>query len=325
VRAFNAARPLAYQFNLFGIQRWSIATSMHCSGNVDACFKKGTVMAIFKRLFAGLLSAGWIFFAGLSQPASAHEFWLMPSTFEAPADTRLDLRLLVGQFFEGDEVPLSREYVSSMLDFSTQGKKDLLARVPPTSRAGMALTFATAGSHLIAIDTHPNSVKLSADQFNYYLRDEGLDTILALRERTNTTRTPSRERYRRHIKTLITVAGKADDTVLMRTGQRLEIVPITDPQRRHAGDTLAFQLMFDGQPLANALIKAWHKADRQTMLIRTRSDADGMTRLMLPSAGTWMLSVVHMLPVKNDPAFDWESFWGNLSFRLDSAGEQSTN
>jgi hypothetical protein len=34
---------------------------------------------------------------------------------------------------------------------------------------------------------------------------------------------------------------------------------------------------------------------------------------------------VHMLPVKNDPAFDWESFWGNLSFRLDSAGEQSTN
>jgi hypothetical protein len=27
-----------------------------------------------------------------------------------------------------------------------------------------------------------------------------------------------------------------------------------------------------------------------------------------------MASVVHMVPVRGDPALDWDSYWGNLTF-----------
>lgn len=258
----------------------------------------------------------------LCMPALAHEFWIMPQTFTTPVDTPLHLNLYVGQYFEGDLVPLSKAYVTAFRRYSLQGKEDLMRRLPVASPGGISLTLPAAGTQLLAIDTHPNSVKLSADQFHYYLIDEGLEPILALREASGKSAAPSRERYRRHIKTLISVDGKSDGTALQRTGQRLEIVPASDPAVGHAGDTLAFRLLFDDKPLAGALVKAWHKKDGQTMLIRVRADADGVTRVALPVAGIWMLSVVHMLPVKNDPAVDWESFWGNLTFELDISAEK---
>ena len=269
------------------------------------------------RLFAGVMFSG-----ALCMPASAHEFWVMPDTFVTSPEAPLNLNLNVGQYFEGELVPLSKQYVTQFHDFSVKGKVDLMRRVPAVSSGGMPLSLSGAGTHLLAIDTHPNSVKLSADQFHYYLIDEGLEPILALRKASGTSEAPSRERYRRHIKTLISVDGKSDDTALQRTGQRLEIVPASDPAAGHAGQTLNFSLLFDDKPLAGALVKAWHKKDGQTMLIRVRSDANGMTRVALPVAGTWMLSVVHMLPVKNDPDYDWESFWGNLTFQLDIRAEK---
>jgi hypothetical protein len=35
-----------------------------------------------------------------------------------------------------------------------------------------------------------------------------------------------------------------------------------------------------------------------------------------------MLSAVHMLAVKNDAAYDWDSFWGNLTFDRDAVDPQ---
>ena len=268
------------------------------------------------------LLAGIMFGAVLCSPSSAHEFWVMPDTFVTPTDVPVNLNLYVGQYFDGELVPLSGQYVAQFRHFSLQGKEDLQRRVPAVSAGGMPLLLSGAGTHLLAVDTHPNSVKLSADQFHYYLIDEGLEPILALRKAAGQSAAPSRERYRRHIKTLISVDGKSDDTALQRTGQRLELVPTSDPAAGHAGETLNFKLLFDDKPLAGALVKAWHKKDGQTMLIRVRSDANGITRVALPVAGRWMLSVVHMLPVQNDPDYDWESFWGNLTFQLDISAEK---
>lgn len=265
--------------------------------------------------------AGAMLWIAVGIPVAAHEFWIMPATFELKKDTPVELNLFVGQFFDGELVPLSLEYVTVVLHYSTLGKMNITSRVPRSSKSGMQIPFASGGTHLLAIDTHPNRVELSADKFNYYLHDEGLDSIIAMRDAAGKSAMPSRERYRRHIKTLLSVDGKSDDTVLMRTGQRLEIIPLADPFRRQAGDSLDFRLMFDDKPLVNALLKAWHKQDGQTMLIRVRSNHDGIVHVTLPFAGSWMLSTVHMLPVSGDPGFDWESFWGNLTFQLGKSGK----
>ena len=79
---------------------------------------------------------------------------------------------------------------------------------------------------------------------------------------------------------------------------------------------MRFQVLFEGKPLANRVVKAWYKRAGQTLLIRTRSDSGGNVAFNLPYAGPWMLSVVHMLAATETAEADWDSYWGNLTFDL---------
>ncbi|MDB5854984.1 MAG: hypothetical protein JWR22_3025 [Herminiimonas sp.] len=265
--------------------------------------------------------------AGL--PAAAHEFWMTSTPFAVPTGGTADVNLYVGQFFEGDSIPLSAQYVTDFHRYTVAGAEDLIRLVPRSSRGGVSVAFKTPGAHVLAIDTHPNLVTLSEDQFNYYLADEGLSSIKQLREERGgspgaieaakslgaTKR--NREQYRRHIKALVRVGGKSDETVFMHTGQRLEIVPLADPLFWQAGTPHKFRVLYEGKQLAGVLVKAWNKQNMQTLAIRAVANDEGLVSLNLPFRGMWMLSAVHMLPVTDDPALDWQSLWANLSFELD--------
>ncbi|WP_334188253.1 DUF4198 domain-containing protein [Noviherbaspirillum sp.] len=266
----------------------------------------------------------------LSAPAAAHEFWMLPDRFSLAPGSPVRLTLHVGEYFEGDPVPFTTPYVNGLVQYSGGKSADLLGMVPAEeNRPGLQIVPRTSGTHLVAFNSHPNQVALSGDKFHAYLREEGLDDIIKRREADGTAATPGRERYRRHVKTLLRVAGnpgdrangKSDRTYATRTGQRLDIVPLADPLAQRAGGTLDFQFLFDGRPLAGVLVKAWHKKDGkpkndQTLIIRARTDAQGKVAFSLPYAGTWMVSAVHMIPATGVPDIDWDSFWGNLTFDL---------
>lgn len=271
--------------------------------------------------------------AGLLVPhiAQAHEFWFEPVTSQlAAGDTaRLDLR--VGEFFEGEQMGFSMPQTVALRQYSASGNKDLRALLPPPSRGAIAtlnLPLPAPGSYLFAFDSQPNQISLAADRFHAYLHDEGLDFIKTQREAAGTAEKPGRERYRRHVKTLLRVgnasgssssaatAAAADKTYAARTGQRLEIVPSNDPLAMKPGDALDLQVLFDDKPLAGALLKAWNRQGGQTLIIRAKTSVDGKATFNLPYAGGWMISVVHMVPAKGEKDIDWDSLWGNLSFNL---------
>jgi hypothetical protein len=48
----------------------------------------------------------------------------------------------------------------------------------------------------------------------------------------------------------------------------------------------------------------------------TRTDASGKTTTTLSSSGTWMVSVVHMVPNREGQGQQWDSHWGNLTFAV---------
>jgi hypothetical protein len=260
------------------------------------------------------LSCIWLLSA---LPAGAHEFWMTSTPFAVSTGGTADVSLHVGQFFEGDPIPLSAEYVTDFHRYSAAGAEDLIRRVPRSSRGGMTVAFKTPGAHVLAIDTHPNFVTLSKDQFTYYLADEGLTAIKQMQEEGGDAAKPNRERYRRHIKALVRVGGRSDETVLMRTGQRLEIVPLVDPFLSQPGTPQKFRVLYEGNPLPRVLVKAWNKHDMQTVAIRAIANDEGLVSLDLPFRGMWMLSAVHMAPVTDNPALDWQSLWANLSFELE--------
>lgn len=253
----------------------------------------------------------------LPSPVSAHEFWMLakPSSVAPGGGTRLTLN--VGQYFIGDVVAFSIQYVAALRHLAIGIDQDLLPRVAKTATVGeFPIRLEQPGTHLFAYDSHPNRITLGGEKFHAYLHDEGMDEIIQQREDAGTAATPARERYRRFVKTLVEVGGKSDQTFAIHTGQRFEIVPIDDPLAAAAGDTLQFSLLFEQKPLANALVKAWYLHDDQTVMIRARTDAAGRFAFNLPYAGTWMLSVVHMIPSTDSTEDDWDSLWGNLTFAL---------
>ena len=269
--------------------------------------------------------------AGLLGPhiAQAHEFWFEPVTSPLAAGDTVRLDLRVGEFFEGEQMGFSMPQTFALRQHSAAGNKDLRALLPPPSRSAIAtlnLPLPSPGSYLFAFDSQPNQISLAADRFHAYLHDEGLDFIKTQREAAGTAEKPGRERYRRHVKTLLRVgnapgssaatAAAADKTYATRTGQRLEIVPSNDPLAMKPGDALGLQVLFDDKPLAGALLKAWNRQGGQTLIIRAKTSVDGKATFNLPYAGGWMISVVHMVAAKGEKDIDWDSLWGNLSFNL---------
>ena len=81
------------------------------------------------------------------------------------------------------------------------------------------------------------------------------------------------------------------------------------------GARLTVRLLYQGRPLAGALVMALDAIDAQTPQ-KVRSDAQGRASFTLPRAGAWLIKAVHMIPAPRDASADWESFWASLTFSL---------
>lgn len=264
--------------------------------------------------FKTLLSATGLVWAS-SLPA--HEFWLQPEKFAVPAGATVGLSLQRGEDFTGEVRPINTERVVALRHYSAAGVSDEMKRVPAVPGVEkLPFTFAKAGTHLIMEDSAVSVITLSPDKFLSYLREDGLDHVEAARKEAKKDNEPGRERYLRCVKTLIQVGGKSDNTYATRTGQRLEIVPQSDPLTAKPGAKISFTVYFDGKPLANGLVRAWHHREKNLMVIKARTAADGTFSFELPYAGAWMVSLVHMIPITDVPDYDWQSYWGNLTFAL---------
>nr|WP_315491143.1 DUF4198 domain-containing protein [uncultured Rhodoferax sp.] len=265
---------------------------------------------------------------GPAQCLQAHEFWFAPIASPQAVGTTVTLRLEVGEFFTGEAAGLSVPSTRTLRHYRagqpTQDLQPFLPAEAPEAEVGLALD--TPGTHLLAYDSTPQHIRLEADKFHAYLHDEGLDFVKTLREKAGTAHEPARERYRRHIKTLIEVGPvphavqALDPTYAQHAGQRLELTPVRNPLALKPGDALPIRISFDNQPLAGALVKAWHKHKGQLVMIRATTSAQGEVTFNLPYAGDWMVSVVHMTPAVDgeEEGVDWDSFWGNLTFHLPS-------
>lgn len=270
------------------------------------------------RFIAASLAASLL----IPQAVAADACWLMARPFSPAVGAPTALSLYAGEFFSGELLPIEAAQAAAIHLYSRAAPTDVGAQLPPDQALHeLKLSLPAAGTYMLAYDSNPEQINVSADKFHAYLHEEGLDAVIRQRESDGNAEQPGRERYRRHLKTLLRVGGKSDGTYSVLTGQRLEIVPTSDPLARSAGDKLTFTLFFDSKPLAGALAKAWHRHDEQTLTIRARTGADGKVDFNLPYAGVWMISVVHMLPVTDTPDIDWDSFRGNLTFEL--AGKRS--
>ena len=259
--------------------------------------------------------------------AHAHDFWIEPSTFRPAVGQLVSTSLRVGQEFAGDPIPRSAQLIDTFTIREGSKEKEVVG-FENRDPAGF-VRVEQPGLAIIGYRSKANPLELDAAKFEEFLKNEGLERISALRAQRHETAKPDRERFYRFAKTILEtrlpvtgdqVAGQSRATGNRQPatdarfdqpfGYRFEIVPETNPC---AATPLRVRLLFEGKPLAGALVTAMRRDDAAARL-RVRSDKAGRVTLDLPKNGVWLIKSVQMVPAPAGTNADWESMWASLTF-----------
>lgn len=277
-------------------------------------------MTTARTRIAGRRIGGVFVAAALTATCAGHEFWIQPSSFSPPADSVVQLGLRVGDGFPGEPVKRNPDRIVRFFARGPKGEEDVLG-VSGRDPAGM-LKVTQPGLMQVGYRSNHAFVQLDAEKFEAYLREEGLDAILALRKERGESDKPGKEAYSRCAKAILLVGGSATADEKLRIdaplGLTLELVAGVVPATLKPGDELPVRLLHDGKPLGGVLIKAY-PGGSAVAAVRVRTDAAGQARLKLPQAGVWMLAAVHMQAAPAGVDADWESTWASLTFELPHA------
>ena len=248
----------------------------------------------------------------LASPSlQAHDFWIEPSRFVLNSLEPVAVTLRVGERFNGESVPYIDDWIDRFEIHDGEGDRSIYSQVGDDPAGVVAPR--TPGASWIAYQSNDDFVELPPDKFADYLRMEGMEYILRLRERRGLAARPAREYYVRCVKGLLWLPGAGGVAVDVPLGLVLEIVPRRNPYTLVPGEKLEVQLLHDGKPAPGLLVKAFTRDDpgnEQTQ----RTDGTGLASIELDRSGDWVVKAVHMVPVEGDPYGDWRSYWTSLTF-----------
>ena len=249
-------------------------------------------------------------------PLSAHDFWLGASNWFPEPGTPFAISAGVGERFP------------TRLDFKTPtnwfddwrviGPSGPVQVPKAFERRDLAMAadvvLPGTGAFLAVMRVAPRMIDMKADEFNDYLKEEGLTDAIAERHSLGESGRPAKERYSRYAKLALRNGDGSGAHLTRRVGVKAELVPAADPTMLRSGDTFTLQLLVDGRPVPNNAVYAAVEGGafpRQT-------DAAGRVTFTIDREGEWLVRTVYMkrLPKTFPPGPDWESYWVTLAFRV---------
>jgi uncharacterized GH25 family protein len=251
----------------------------------------------------------------IAAPLFAHDMWIEPTTFSPPSGEIVGVRLLVGQGMLGDPLPRTTSLINQFVVDDASGRKPLVGR-DGGNPAGY-LRVANPGMLVVGYFSNPSTVDETAEKFNQYLKEEGLDSIAALRASRNQTNTPVHEMFSRCAKSLVLSGAPNNGDGDRHLGFTLELFAEKNPYTLRAGVDLPVRLTYENRPLAGTLVVAMNRL-HPSEKVSARTGADGRVRLRLKPGGMWLIKAVHMLPAAAGSNADWISYWASLTFESSS-------
>lgn len=250
--------------------------------------------------------------------AAAHDMFIKPTRFFAPENAEVRIRLLNGTFSRSEN-SIARNRLADASVLSPRGRVKL-----DTAEWGVRGDTSTfhvhtrgAGTYVIGVSTKPSLIDLSADDFNLYLQDDGIPDVLEARKQAGELGKPAKERYHKHVKSLVQVGDAWSDHYATALGYPAEIIPVTNPYTLTAGATLQVKTLVDGRPAANQYVLFGGEVPGKGAIEQksTRSDARGIASIPLRTAGVWYIKFINMSRVARDTV-DYESRWATLTFEV---------
>lgn len=250
--------------------------------------------------------------------AAAHDLFLKPTRYFAPENSEVRVRVLNGTFTRSENsIARNRLADASVLT----PVRRIALDTAEWSVAGDTSTFHIhtrgAGTYVIGASTRPSVIDLSADDFNMYLKEDGIPDALEARQKSGEMGKSARERYHKHVKALVQVGTARSDHYATALGYPAEIVPMENPYSLTSGAPLRIKTLVDGKPAANQLVIYGGTTATETNIEpkSVRSDALGVATIPLSTPGTWYIKFINMTRVQGD-SVDYESKWASLTFQV---------
>jgi len=247
----------------------------------------------------------------------AHDLFLKLDSYFVPPNTAVRVAVLNGTF-SASEGPVAPR---RLLDLSMVGPTQRRAIPrdswkPAGDTTWLTVQTGTAGTYVIGASLSPSQIALSGDDFNSYLKEDGIPDVLNARTLNGELGKAVREQYHKHVKAVLQVGETRTEAFGAVLGYPAEIVPLANPYGTRIGDTLAVRALVDGKAVANQLVIAGGERDGRKMEeVRARSDSAGVARFALGGAGKWYIKFIHMVPVTGD-SVNYESKWATLTFQV---------
>jgi Domain of unknown function (DUF4198) len=251
----------------------------------------------------------------------AHDLFLKPGRFFVVPNDSVRVDVLNGTF-TSSEGAVDRERIR---DLSLLGPDGLVhpateGWTPAGTASQWRLVVGRSGTYVLGASILPRALRLEATQFNSYLEEDGLPDVLADRRSRGELARPARERYAKHVKTLIQVGDQRSDGFDVPFGYPAELVPLANPYRLAPAGVLRVRALVDGEPIAHQVVLLGGRTPRgQNIRERSvRTDSNGVARINLQASGVWYVKFIRMRRV--DPAagdsVDYESKWATLTFAV---------
>lgn len=241
----------------------------------------------------------------------AHEFWLEPVSFWG---SKMTIRVRVGEHFNGENWKGDYSKVKS-LAFINHNQVNTLDPLALLAQKGdsLQLSLPFEGTQTLIFNSTNSFIQLRADDFNAYLKEDGLADILAWRKSNHKDTSGAREYYQRSVKTLLQ-NGSTLTPVNYPTQLPLDIVPLSNPYALNAPGSVKFTVYFQQRLLKEGLIKAWHISKDGKLTQQDIQLKEGSFSLDVAPEGKWMVSTVKMVPHTADATADWQSYWASCTW-----------
>nr|WP_255500881.1 DUF4198 domain-containing protein [Caulobacter sp. RHG1] len=258
----------------------------------------------------------------LSAPAGAHEMFLKPTRFDPVPGSTAVIALFNGTI-DKSENPITRDRMNRVLVMAnaTTTTPDAGQWRDDKVTSYLDLPVAGPGTYIVGVSTKARIIELSADNFEEYLRHDGIEDTLKARVAEHTPRTAVRERYSKHVKTILQVGDAQTDDYARPLGLPAEILLAANPATVKAGDTLAFQALLKGAPMADQLVYASYEGFEGEIAgggagraVRLRTDTDGRAAFKVTRPGRWFITLINMQKASGEATY--ESNWSTLTFEI---------
>ena len=270
-----------------------------------------------------LLLAAAVTACCIAGPVLAHDFWLQPQVFFSRPGERVPMVLLVGHGAARQRSSITANRITLFRSIGPGGVANRMGDLTLGSPADAALTFAGPGTFMVFFSTTNIPSNLPAPRFNEYASAEGLSQVLAQRAANGTMNKPGRELYSRRGKALVQV-GPVSKTpqpqITKPVGLGLEIVPLSNPYAAGNAAQMTVQVLYQGRPLAGALVKLNNLAADAQPVEMHRSDAAGRATFKARHSGRWQYNVVWSQPLANNPTADFLTTFSSLTFGFPASG-----